>query len=131
MFGGPGKATLSFRTLPVSYKDLAEWIFAGKKLALESVESKITVRNIAVSSQGVTLTLRKDEFLEHLELFSRRDGVSCNCFVNDKWSGKRAAFWAPRHFAEWNHNTVSGLAPENKSPLFDTFTIWRPCADST
>ena len=75
--------------------------------------------------------VQQRKILEHLEPFTRRDGVSCTCFVNDKLSGKIAAFWAPRHFAEWNHNTVSGLAPDNKSPLLDTFTIWCPCADST
>jgi len=55
VFGGPGKATLSFMTLPASYKDLAQWIFAGKKTAPESIESKFAVRNGAIANQSVTL----------------------------------------------------------------------------
>ena len=55
VFGGPGKATLSFMTLPANYKDLAQWIFAGKKIAPESIESKFTVRNSAITGQTVTL----------------------------------------------------------------------------
>jgi hypothetical protein len=54
VFGGPGKATLSFSTLPAYYKDLAQWIFAGKKIAPESIESKLSVGNRAIMNQTVT-----------------------------------------------------------------------------
>jgi len=53
VFGGPSKAWLTFKTLPAHYKDLAEWIFAGKKIAPESVENKLTVRNQAAGDIAV------------------------------------------------------------------------------
>ena len=40
-------------TLPASYKDLAQWIFAGKKIAPNAVESKFTVRSSAIAGQVV------------------------------------------------------------------------------
>lgn len=54
VFGGPGKAFLSFMTIPASYKDLAQWIFAARKTAPESVEDKLTVSNRAITTQTVT-----------------------------------------------------------------------------
>jgi hypothetical protein len=54
VFGGFGKAVVGFRTLPVYYKDLAEWIDAARKTAPESVESRLSVRNRAIADQSVT-----------------------------------------------------------------------------
>jgi hypothetical protein len=54
VFGGPGKAFLSFMTIPASYKDLAQWLFAARKTAPESVEDKLTVSNRAITTQTVT-----------------------------------------------------------------------------
>jgi hypothetical protein len=54
VFGGTGKTFLSFMTLPSSYKDLAEWLFAARKIAPKSVEDKLTVNNRAITAQTVT-----------------------------------------------------------------------------
>ncbi len=53
VFGGPRKAFLSFMTLPSSYKDLAEWLFAARKIAPKA-EDKLTVSNRAIAAQTVT-----------------------------------------------------------------------------
>jgi hypothetical protein len=52
--GGPGKAFLSFMTISASYKDLAQWIFAARKIAPESAEDKFTGSNRAITAQTVT-----------------------------------------------------------------------------
>lgn len=54
VFGGPGKAFLSFMTIPANYKDLAQWIFAARKTAPQSVEDKLTVSNRTIATQTVT-----------------------------------------------------------------------------
>jgi len=54
VFGGPGKAYLSFQTLPIYYKDLAEWIFAGRRLAPEAIERKLSIRTKAGANEPVT-----------------------------------------------------------------------------
>jgi hypothetical protein len=53
-FGGPGKAFLSFMTIPSGYKDLAQWLFAARKTAPKAVEDKLTVSNREIAAQTVT-----------------------------------------------------------------------------
>jgi len=54
VFGGPGKAWISFRTLPRLYRNLDEWIFAGTKNAPEAVRTSSTVRNNTFGEVKVT-----------------------------------------------------------------------------
>jgi hypothetical protein len=54
VFGGPGKAFLSFMTIPTSYKDLAQWLFAARKTAPKAVEDKLTVSNSRITAHTVT-----------------------------------------------------------------------------
>ncbi len=41
-------------TIPANYKDLAQWIFAARKTAPQSVEDKLTVSNRTIATQTVT-----------------------------------------------------------------------------
>lgn len=54
VLGGPGKAVISFMTIPAGYKDLGEWIFAARKIAPKSTEDSLAVRSHAIKGQTVT-----------------------------------------------------------------------------
>lgn len=44
-YGGRGKAFVEFSTIPAAYRDLAAWIFAGRRVAPDSVETRLRVNN--------------------------------------------------------------------------------------
>lgn len=54
VFGGPGKAWMNISTLPRQYRDLGEWIFAGTKVAPESVRTTTSIRNPTTGDVKVT-----------------------------------------------------------------------------
>jgi hypothetical protein len=54
VFGGPGRAFLSFMTIPTSYKDLAEWLVAARKTAPKAAEDMLTVSNREIVARTVT-----------------------------------------------------------------------------
>jgi hypothetical protein len=76
VFGGPGKATVSFSTLPANYRDLAQWIFAGKKIAPESIENQLKVRNKRITNQSVTrLSSQAGPALQYASYFFQAGGT--------------------------------------------------------
>jgi hypothetical protein len=54
VFGGPGRAFLRFMTVPTSYRDLAQWLFAARKTAPKAVEDKLAVSNREIAGRTVT-----------------------------------------------------------------------------
>ena len=56
VFGGPGKAFLSFMTIPASYTGLDQWLVAARKTAPKTVavEGRLSVINREITGQIVT-----------------------------------------------------------------------------
>jgi hypothetical protein len=54
VFGGPGRAFLSFMTIPTSFRDLTQWLFAARKTAPAAAEDKLTVSNREILARTVT-----------------------------------------------------------------------------
>jgi hypothetical protein len=60
VFGGKGRAWFTIQTRPSAHKNVAQWVYAGRKLAPDAVESKFNVQNgdLAVSVTSLESTVK-------------------------------------------------------------------------